>query len=607
MPRSATFSLAGLAVGVASIFCATPIASAATPRVTGRIAGADHYTLLELAPNGRTGVVKLGRRGAFSLPDHRGWTLQLLSPDSHYFGPIVLSQKSTKGWEGLSGRAVALGKVTLRHGYAAPKTPAPPAAVLASAWLHVTASGPPIGAGNLGLVLAKRKASRMRTALEAQSPPNGSPSTGPGTGTGSQNGGPSSALQPGADPDQDGIPTTFDADAIGSGEPNQENTQASDDGTGGGIFTQVGGPIAGSVNLDAGVFSSADVAGYLAQALGLNFGLQDRALGSIQSVSVDCGALTYCSTATVQADAGNVLAHGSTWTGEVPAGNSPGMFQIALQLHTTPSAIQPGDTYEIDYHTAAGVVPVPSELTLYFATGPAVASIGEGTGAAAAADPQPIAYPAGPDVYGSADNPVMLNGDSLNLSFWRPQRAAFPGEAGPYLDMGHLHYGVGLAVPNGTDNCAASDFSDLSSTLGDAPSTGESMYDASYPLIDNASDAAPSSANQLGFTVNLDACLAADGQPTTGQEITVGLAAADDPRNGASDSGSQSIDVCLPGCTPGDVSGPGGTPPPGAGNPPATNNVFASGLPTQPNPTHGDPALTLDVPRLVGDGRQPKQ
>lgn len=338
------------------------------------------------------------------------------------------------------------------------------------------------------------------------------------------------------------------------------------------------------------------MSGFLAQALGLDFGLQDPSLGSIQSVSIDCGALTYCSTATVQADAGNVLPHGSTWNGEIPSGNSPGMFQIALQLHTTPSAIQPGDTYQIEYHTATGVVTVPSELTLYFATVPAVASIGEGSGAAAAADPQPIAYPAGSDVYGSVNNPVMLSGDSLNLSFWRPQRAAFPGEAGRYLDMGHLHYGVGLAVPNGTDSCATSDFSDLSSTLSDAPSTGESMYDASYPLIDNAADAAPSSANQLGFTVNLDACLAADGQATTGDEIVAGVAAADDPRNGASDSGSQSIYVCLPGCTPGDVSGPGGNSGPVAGTPPASNDeLFAAGLPTPASPTHGNPALKLDA------------
>ena len=36
------------------------------------------------------------------------------------------------------------------------------------------------------------------------------------------------------------------------------------------------------------------------------------------------------------------------------------------------------------------------------------------------------------------------------------------------------------------------------------------------------------------------------------------LAAADDPRNGASDSGEQTIYVCLPGCTVGKIAGPGG-------------------------------------------------
>jgi hypothetical protein len=259
------------------------------------------------------------------------------------------------------------------------------------------------------------------------------------------------------------------------------------------------------------------------------------------------------------------------------------LFQIALQLSTTPSEIQPGDTYQIQYTTATETVVVPAELTLYFASVPAVASIGTGTGAAAAASPQAITYPASQDVYGSPQNPVMLDGDSLNLYFWRPQRAAFPGESGSYVDMGHLHYGVGVAVPNGTDNCPASDFSQLSSTLSDTPSSAaDSMYDASYPLVDGAADAPPSAANKLGFTLNLDNCLAADGQATSGAEINVGLAAADDPRGGASDSGEQSIYVCLPGCTVGDVVGPGGNvgqaP---SGTPPAgTGSVFLRRLPT---------------------------
>jgi hypothetical protein len=234
-------------------------------------------------------------------------------------------------------------------------------------------------------------------------------------------------------------------------------------------------------------------------------------------------------------------------------------------------------------------------LTLYFASVPAVSSIATGIGAGAS--PQTIAYPASQDVYGSPQNPVMLSGDSLNLSFWRPQRAAFPGEAGPYVDMGHLHYGVGIAVPDGSDSCPAGDFSELSSTLSDAPSSGNSFYDASYPLVDSAADAPPSSANKLGFTLNLDSCLGADGQATSGKEIGVGLAAADDPRGGASDSGEQSIYVCLPGCTVGDVAGPGGnegqapagTPPapagsegqaPGGTPPTGSGAVFLRRLPT---------------------------
>jgi hypothetical protein len=578
------------ALVLASALCALSLASiagATAPSITGKIRGANGYTLLALAPNGASTVIKLSPDGSFRIPAHRGWTLQLLAPSSHYFGPIVLRHKGTRGWEALSGESAAFGTIVLRKGYATPKRQASSRATDTPKWLHVSASGAPTGAGNLGLIPRKRKpGAKLADASGSQPPGSGAPSpSGPGSGPGSAQ---ASTLQGGEDPDQDGIPTAFDADATGAGEPNQENAQASNGGAGGGIFTQLGSTIADSVNLDAGTFSSEEMTQFIHKALGLDLGLQDPSLGTIKSVSVNCGALTYCATATVAADAGNVLAHGSLWNGEIPPGNSPGLFQIALQLSTTPSEIQPGDTYQIQYTTATETVVVPAELTLYFASVPAVASIGTGTGAAAASSPQAISYPASQDAYGTPQNPVMLDGDSLNLSFWRPQRAAFPGETGSYVDMGHLHYGVGVAVPNGTDNCPASDFSELSSTLSDTPpSAADSMYDASYPLVDSAADAPPSSANKLGFTLNLDNCLAADAQATSGAEIAVGLAAADDPRGGASDSGEQSIYVCLPGCTVGDVVGPGGNQgqaPAGtapAGMPPAASgSVFLRRLPT---------------------------
>jgi len=152
----------------------------------------------------------------------------------------------------------------------------------------------------------------------------------------------------------------------------------------------------------------------------------------------------------------------------------------------------------------------------------------------------------------------MFGGDVMDLSFYRPQRAAFPGESGPYVDMGQLHYGIAVATNGGSAQCPASDYSDLSSTLSFAAPSQNTFYDAAFPLADSAADAAPSSANELGFTVNLLSCLASNNLPTTGQEINVGLGAADQPRNGVGDSGSQTIDVCLPGCTVGHVQGPGG-------------------------------------------------
>jgi hypothetical protein len=572
-------------VGAVCVLSSPSLASVPGSWISGRIHGADGYTLIALAPNGSSTDLKLGTSGSFRVPARRGWTLQLLRPNTHYFGPVVLAHKGSRGWETMSGKSAALGTIVLHNGYAAPKRQASAKATETSIWLHTSAGGMPAGAGTLGLIpqTSKHAAGKVADAARGWLAERTLDSPGPGPG-------PGSTLQGGEDPDHDGIPTAFDADATGAGEPNQENAQASEDGAGGGLFTQVGTPIAGSVNLDAGSFSSADMTQFIHNALGLDMGFQDPALGSIESVSVNCGALTYCATATVAADAGNVVPQGSLWTGEVPAGNSPGQFQIALHLNTDPTEIQPGDTYQIEYKTANGTVTVPAELTLYFASVPAVSSIGTGTGAAAAANPQTISYPASVGVYGSPQNPVMLNGNSINLSFWRPQRAAFPGEAGSYVDMGHLHYGLGIAVPNGTDNCAADDFSDLSPTLSDAPASADPMYDASYPLVDDAADAPPSPANELGFTLNLDSCLQADGQATTGSEIGVGLAAADDPHDGASDSGEQTIYVCLPGCTVGDVVGPGGN----QGQAPAPQLLTRAGLGVALEPVVGN--------RLPGGG-----
>jgi hypothetical protein len=584
--RAALKAVAALApISVLCALSSPSLAAGSGSWITGKIRHGDGYTLIALAPNGSSREVKLGASGSFRVPAHRGWTLQLLGANSHYFGPVLLKHKGTRGWEAMSGRSGTLGTIILHKGYAAPQRQVSVRATETSKWLHVNAAGTPAGAGTLGLIRSiskhrgrKRAAAASVLAKSAASP---TPGAGPGPGNGPGSGpGSGQTLQGGEDPDQDGIPTAFDADATGAGEPNQENAQASAGGAGGGTFTAVSSRIAESVNLDAGTFSSEEMTAFIHRALGIAFGLQDPAVAGIKSVSVNCGTLTYCATATVGADAGNVLPHGSVWNGEVPAGNSPGGFQIALQLNTTPSEIQPGDTYQIEYRTATETVTVPEELTLYFASVPAVASIGTGTGAAAAASPQAITYPASPGVYGSLQNPVLLNGgDSINLSLWRPQRAAFPGEAGSYVDLGHLHYGVGIAVPDGTDNCAASDFSELSPTLGDTPvSAAAAMYDASYPLVDSAADAPPNSANKLGFTLNLDRCLTADGQATAGSEIAVGLAAADDPRDAASDSGSQMIYVCLPGCTVGQVAGPGGNqaPPP----PQANAAVFSRTLTT---------------------------
>ena len=75
-----------------------------------------------------------------------------------------------------------------------------------------------------------------------------------------------------------------------------------------------------------------------------------------------------------------------------------------------------------------------------------------------------IAYPATDSTAGSDGNPLRMTGDRITLTFWRPQRAGLGSEPA-YVDMGHLRYGIPVAVGNRELGCGASSFSGLSPTL----------------------------------------------------------------------------------------------------------------------------------------------
>jgi hypothetical protein len=543
-------------------------AARAAPVVSGHIRGADRDTLLELAPGGATGSVTLGRAGDFALPAHKNWTLQLVGSDGRYVGPVVLGHDGVRGWEALTGHTLRLGRIILHHGFAAPVHQRPVASLRTANWLHASRAGAPLGAGRLGYI--PRSHHSTTPSLQIAHAGNGNPPA------------PASPLAPGGDPDQDGIPNTFDADATGSGELNSENAEASSEGAGDGFFSQMNVRLENSLNDDASGVTTSQLSQSVQSDLVLAFGLgADQHAAGTSSVSVDCTALPWCSGATVMLGSG--LTVGSPWNGTVPADPmQPGNYTLNVQPNAPISEIQPGDTFLINETGPNGTTTVPAILDTYFITEPAISSV-----SVDGASPTSLAYPASTSTLGTQNNPIMLgSGGSLHLSFWRPQRAGLPGESSEFMDMGHLRYGLQVATSNGQSQCAAADYSDLSSTLVDS---GEPAP-TGIPLQDTASDAPPDPSNQLGFTVNLDQCLAGLGLPTSGQEIILPLTAAAAPGpDGSSDNASQMFYVCEVGCTPGVASGPGGSPGAAPGPSPATRSSWPA---MRPSPSMQSPTTT---------------
>ena len=129
MPRSpyrgARVRIALLAA--CSLFAAGATAHAATPgmTITGTLRGATGMTLLALSPSGTAVQQTLGAKGRFALkvPRGKGTTLQLVTAGGRYFGPVVLASKKGKAYSAIAPAAsVKLGALSLRSGFAAPKT-----------------------------------------------------------------------------------------------------------------------------------------------------------------------------------------------------------------------------------------------------------------------------------------------------------------------------------------------------------------------------------------------------------------------------------------------------------------------------------------------------
>jgi hypothetical protein len=524
-----------VASALLSLFAATT--AEARPYVTGRVAGATGYTVLALAPDGHAASAKLGRAGTFRLPAARGARLQLLRPSGEYFGPVVLG-RAPRGrvLVALSGRRAALGRIVLKASHAVVARSVRGAAdprETATADAH----GRPVGAGKLGLVASHH----ARSAAAGRG--------GPGAG------------QPGGDPDHDGIPSAIDADANGNGKV--DAVDSGDAGNpGAGLFTDLQVDMASAINADAAGVTPAAIDRFVSDRLALAFFLDGHAAGgSVRSVGIDCGGLAYCGAA------GGAIAtmHGAPGTPDTlvpwrsldadrdglpdipadPTGRP--VWDLSVLPHVPTAQIHPGDTFQVTYHLADGTTTVaPTALTTYFLTVPVIGDV-----AASGAD-QKISYPAAPDAPGTRSNPIVVGPDgTLSVTYWRPQRAALPGEPGSLIDQGGLNYGFAVQPPGAQQEIGCGgDYRGLQGGLEMGTASRDGMFNGLFPLHDAAGDAPPSAARTLGFTFDLGACLARNGVAPGGKRFDLVLTAVDSPRPGGVDRGGQRLTVCLGPCEP---------------------------------------------------------
>jgi hypothetical protein len=516
-------------------------ASASAATVSGTVGGGRGYTVIALAATGQSSKAAVGAGGRFSLklPAKRA-TLQLVKPDGTYFGPVVLRASGKRAFVGLSARGGKLGRISLKRGFATAK--APKAAVSGDA-IRTAKGGAPLGAGNLGFVKVAKGGAHASAAAGKRS-------------------------QPGGDPDGDGVPNTFDADDNGNKTLDGVDPVTAKTDTAG-LFSDVQVMMARSLNANAAPINGALVDAFVSSNTSLNFYLDPAyARGApISSVDIDCGALRYCRTATL-GDGGNspTGVQDQLWTSldanhdgfpDVPAnpGNG-GVHSIEIKPNATTADLHAGDLYQLRFTTPGAVLTVPTALSFYFTSSPALASYDGGAGTVN------IAYPATDSTAGSDGNPLRMTGDSITLRFWRPQRAGLGSEP-DYVDMGHLRYGIPVAVGNRELGCGASRFSGLSPTLSPARGSAANPYNLLFPLQDSAADAAPNAGNLLKVTFDLGGCLRANGIDPAGQQIRLPLEAVTESRPGGTDRTAQTIAVCLPGCTP----APAGEPTPNGAKP----------------------------------------
>jgi hypothetical protein len=460
-------------------------------------------------------AVKAAGRNVKLTPTASRFTLHLIDARGNYAGPVVVAGKGAKVVVGLRGGG-RLGTVKVKRGYGVAHAP-------------------------------KRAVDKRRTARARRGVPLGARVLGRVAG------GPKGSAGAGLDVDRDGVPGAFDVDDDGDllldnvdkasqrtlrqvpagpnpnppvgppnpgqapvGPPNPGRPPVGPPGAGPG--TGAAGPVPGftlfsnlkldiglSLNANAGAVTDGQIDDALARWATLAISVPAG-----DAVELDCLGLAYCSAG----GTGTTLVGDKPFPGDFDA-DSDGFGTITrgatgdFQLHpgATSAEIGSGDSF-IQRVTAAGVeTTAAATLNYVFSTTPALTAFTTAAGSGT------ISYPVVPRALGTAQNPIPVPaGSPINLAFWRPQRKAIEGsgEGSGFVDIGHLTYSADIPngpsaadEPGGGPGPGGRCQGQYASTDTEATVTAEG-------ILDEADDRAAAPANTLSFTVDADACLAAN-------------------------------------------------------------------------------------------------
>jgi hypothetical protein len=473
---------------------AVPDAAVAKPQPVSLKLSRSGYKIVALDNAGH--AVKAAGRKAKLTPTATWFTLHLVDARGNYAGPIVVAGKGTKVVVGLraGGR---LGTVKVKRGY--------------------------------GVVRAPRRAvDRRRTARARKGVPVGARTLGRVAGRST---GPAGA---GLDVDRDGVPAAFDVDDDGDllldnvdkasqatlrqtpvSPPNPELPPASPPSPGGPgaptasagfrLFSNLKLDIGLSLNANAGAVTDAQIDAALARSATLAI-----AVPAGDAVELDCLGLAYCSAG----GTGTTLVGNKPFPGDFDA-DGDGFGTITrgatgdFQLHpgATSAEIGSGDSF-IEHVTTGGVeTTAAGTLNYVFSTTPVLTTFTTGAGGGT------ISYPVAPGGLGTDQSPIPVPaGSPIDLAFWRPQRRAIEGsgEGSGFVDIGHLTYSADIpngpaapGSPGGRPGLGGNCQGRYASTDADATVTSDGV-------LDKADDRPAAAANTLLFTVDVDACLAAN-------------------------------------------------------------------------------------------------